>query len=281
MPEAVDNTDQGPTQTSRSSVQDSRSRPQELRPSITQETGGDEVKILSQLLKEERDKKETLKQTYERHLCQLRADYVTKIAQARAQVLTEVDDTLKRYHRLAQEAIRAGKRATFESECKEREYRTVAEEACTKFEQDCKDKLKEVLDGYRYLADRAAQQADQETRVLKEKYQEMVETQIIDKRNFEQRLVEATEEQVAPYKAEIMRLETENRMLRMTAEHTFGDIKEEVARNFERFESMLISTCLSLLWQHNIPITELELRDRLTDALDARPEDVASSNGDE
>lgn len=231
---------------------------------------------LLELLIEERENNKRICEAYEERLEKARNDVVQENLVYREKLVHNFEEILNKYKSVSQEAMNIAKKARAYANQLEKQIYDNSQKACKAFEKDCKDKIKDIIVGYRYLANKAQEDSNQKIKELSDRYVKLeVELKKLkDERDTQ--VSEMVEEKLYDYANEFASLKQENKMLKFEYENSVSSIRVEFLSEMRRFEAQLIAVTLKLLWDYNILISEAELRTSLFNELEEEEQQQAT-----
>lgn len=213
------------------------------------------------LLEEERARRHTMMEQYERHLKLLRNNHQKEKLETKKTVLSQVEFLIKKYRRLASDAVAMAKRERARVAEERKKARQLAENACKNFEADLKGRTKTALEQYRKLVQEAHTAAKQEREELHNKCKELQETVDNERREFDTLIVREAEAKMAKFRASYARVKQQVEEER----RRYGMMMQEIARRVERecaeYEEFVISAMKELLDSKGVDMTEAAIRD--------------------
>ncbi|EPT32075.1 hypothetical protein TGME49_222350 [Toxoplasma gondii ME49] len=213
------------------------------------------------LLQEERARRHTMFEQYERHMKVMRKNHHKEKLETKKKVLSQVEFLIKKYRRLASDAVAVAKRERERVAEERKRARELAERACKNFEADLKGRTKTALEQYRRLVQEAHTAAKQEREELHNKCKELQETVDNERREFDTLIVREAEAKMAKFRASYARMKQQTEEER----RQYGVMMHEIAKRVEKecaeYEEFVIRTMRDLLQSKGVEMTESGLRD--------------------
>ncbi|KEP63080.1 UNVERIFIED_CONTAM: hypothetical protein HHA_222350 [Hammondia hammondi] len=213
------------------------------------------------LLQEERARRHTMFEQYERHMKVMRKNHHKEKLETKRKVLSQVEFLIKKYRRLASDAVAVAKRERERVAEERKRARELAERACKNFEADLKGRTKSALEQYRRLVQEAHTAAKQEREELHNKCKELQETVDNERREFDTLIVREAEAKMAKFRASYARIKQQTEEER----RQYGVMMHEIAKRVEKecaeYEEFVIRTMRDLLQSKGVEMTESGLRD--------------------
>ncbi|PFH35353.1 hypothetical protein BESB_062400 [Besnoitia besnoiti] len=208
------------------------------------------------LLEEERARRHTMREQYERHLKLMRKRHQKEKLEIKNKILNQVDFLIRKYRRLAAEAVAMAKRERARVDEERTKARQLAEKACKNFEADLKDRTKTALDQYRQLAQQAHKAAQQEREELNTKCKELQDTMDNERREFDTLIVREAENRVAKFREGYARIKQQMEEERKYYGVMMNEVARRVEKECEEYEEFVVQAMRALLQTKNIDMDE-------------------------
>merc|ERR1719326_528377 len=114
-----------------------------------------ELMGLKRDVEDERESRQRLLSEHEDRLAGFRAEIEREKSKTRAEAMTQAEETLKHYQRLAQETVEKARQERQRLQVESLNANHLAETACQSFEEEVQARTKDIIDEYRRLTTKA------------------------------------------------------------------------------------------------------------------------------
>merc|ERR1719456_1741920 len=165
-----------------------------------------ELMGLKRDVEEERESRQRLIAEHEDRLAGFRVEIEREKSKTRAEAMTQAEETLKHYQRLAQETVEKARQERQRLQVESLNANHLAETACQSFEEEVQMRTKDILDEYRRLTQKAQDATAKERAEMQHREHELERTIDRYQQEVEDRVEGEVERRIGAHKHQVERL---------------------------------------------------------------------------
>merc|ERR1719281_679788 len=209
-----------------------------------------EVHALTTAIQQEREGRQRLVAEHDERLANFRAEIEREKSKTRADAMSQAEETLKHYQRLAQETVEKARLERQRLQVESLNANHLAETACQSFEEEVQMRTRDIIDEYRRIARKAQEDTAKEREEMRTRAAELERAVERYQQEVEDRVDAEVERRIGAHKHQVERLNDQIQTERRHFERLMLDMLRQVETECRGFEAETKKKAMEVIDSH-------------------------------